>query len=226
MKHWMTAVVLMLAGASAQAAPLVLGNYTLYGLPDTVTRFTGTGMYDGSGYANPLSEPGPVTDDSALTFYATVPYAGYDAVSLGLGFSDGGVLNGPGDDLLFLFTWDQTGNDIALTINGTTRALSLQTLYGCGSPTTQCVLDGMQWMGNTYDNNQLLVGLADLSDFGLGPGATLPGDLELSLTQGGSNSIVFNLAGTLHEMTPVPVPAAFWLMASGLGVLGAWRRRR
>ncbi len=40
--------------------------------------------------------------------------------------------------------------------------------------------------------------------------------------QTGNNSLIY---ATLNSAPPVPVPAAVWLMASGLGVLGAMRRK-
>jgi len=226
---WLSAI-LAIATTGAQAA-VTLGSHTFddNAFVDTVTSFTGSAMYDGSVYANPQSAPDPVTDIDATTFYATAPYLGYNDVTLGLGFSDNSAYNGSGADLAFLFTWDQTGNTLDLTINGTTASLAPQTLFGCGSPSTQCVLDGMIWNGNTLNNQYLGIALVDLSDFGVAAGAALAGDMQLHLVEGGSKPVVLNLAGAFYTSAPttvVPVPAAVWLFGSGLlGLAGLARRR-
>jgi len=123
----------------------------------------------------------------------------------------------------------QTGNTLDLTINGTTASLAPQTLFGCGSPSTQCVLDGMIWNGNTLNNQYLGIALVDLSDFGVAAGAALAGDMQLHLVEGGSKPVVLNLAGAFYTSAPttvVPVPAAVWLFGSGLlGLAGLARRR-
>ena len=65
--------------------------------------------------------------------------------------------------------------------------------------------------------------------------AQSPGETEISLVQvlpllsktdnGFGAPIMVNYSGATVSIATVPVPAAFWLMASGLGLLAGWRRR-
>ena len=228
MKKFVLGAALMAAASSGQAA-ISVGSYVFENnaFVDVVTSFSGTGMYDGTSYANPLDAQLPVTDINVSTFYATAPSPGYDNVTLGLGFDDNGAYNGSEADAAFVFLWDQTGNGINVTINGVSQSVSPETLYGCGSPSTQCVADGVAWNGNTLNNQYLGIALVDFSDFGLAFGDALPGDIELQMIQNSSTvPVAFSLGGVFYT-TPVPVPAAVWLFGSGLlGLVGVARRRR
>jgi len=62
---------------------------------------------------------------------------------------------------------------------------------------------------------------------GLGEGSiigTSRFDFQISYAGGDGNDVVLSVLRS--SVSPVPVPAAFWLMASGLGSLGLWLRRR
>ena len=222
----------LLAGAmsSAQAA-VVVGTYSFESseLVDQVLSFSGTGMYNGTNYINPAVSTADITDTDSvyapITYVATAPYAGYDDVSLGLGFGQTNVVNGAGADIALFFLFDQSNNQVDVTLNGVTNSLTFASVYN-GSGTQQ-VADGVTWNGTTLDNVLVTVAEVDLSSFGIADGALFNGGFTVGMNQTGAASevVALSMVGALNT-TVVPVPAAVWLFGSGLlGLVGIARRR-
>jgi len=215
------------AGAS-HAAPVTVGTFTLNALVDEVTSFTGTAVYNGTGYINPVATPGDITDNAANTFVSTGNYDGYRDATLGLGFStaQGNVVNGSGTDLALFFLSDQGGNSADITINGITQALTFANVYDAGS--VQQVVNGAVSNGVTYNNVLLQVAEVDLGDFGIAAGGALGGNgFSVGLHQTAGNTVDVSLALVgAPNVAVVPVPAAVWLFGSGLvGLAGIARKR-
>lgn len=217
-----------LVGVS-QATAVTIGTFNLTALVDQVTSFTGTAVYNGVSYIDPVSSPGDITDNKAYTFVSTADFDGYRNSTLGLGFSasQGDVVNGAGTDLALFFLSDQTGNSADVIINGITQSLIFSNVYDSGG--IQQVVDGVVSNGTTFNNVLLQVAEVNLDDFGIGAGGMLgSGGFDVALHQGTGNSVAVSLALVgATNVTVVPVPAAVWLFGSGLvGLAGIARRKR
>ena len=217
-----------LAGVS-QAASVTIGTFTLDALVDQVTSFTGTNVYNGEGYVNPVSNPSDITDNAAYTFVSTADFDGYRDATLGLGFSSGqgNVVNGVGTDLALFFLSDQSGNSVDVIINGITQSQSFANVYDASN--VRQVVNGVVSNGETYNNVQLQVAEVDLDDFGIDAGGVLGGNaLDVALNQSTGNSVAVSLALVgATNFSVVPVPAAVWLFGSGLiGLVGVARRKK
>jgi len=215
-------------------AAVVVGTYNFANeqLVDQVSSFSGTGMYNGTSYIDPSVTTADITDIdpvyAPITYIATAPFAGYDNVSIDLGFSQISVVNGAGADLALFFLWDQSSNLIDITLNGQTKALSFSTFNDSNG--VQQVADGVIWNGSVNNNVLALVAEVDIGNFGVSNGMSLNSPLSISMTQTSASStpVALSMVGALNSTTTVvPVPAAVWLFGSGLlGLAGVARRKR
>lgn len=216
---------------SSAYASVVVGTYSFESeqLVDQVLSFTGTGLYTGSGYVNPLTDSTNITDTdpvtSPITFLATAPYAGYQNETMGLGFSQTSIFNGDGADIALFFLFNQSTNAVDVTLNNITNRLSFADVYS--SSGVQQVADGVEWNGATLNNVLVQVAEIDLSDFGFANRALLNEALLVNMNQtgAGNEAVALSLVGGLNTAL-VPVPAAVWLFGSGLlGLVGVARTR-
>lgn len=239
---------------SAPAAAFSVGSYQFADSDVASSLVSGSGMaYNGADYywdSGPgwqintgsgwtsSTVPSELTDTGetgATTFLAATPDGGQ--FDLTLGFD--ALANGDGNDLAFFFLFDQSQNTADVTINGTTRGLSLSDVYD--SEGDQQVANNVTWNGDVLDNVRLMVGEADLGDFGIGAGAAWYGEVSLLLNPSNQPSdpnvptdptqppvpMALSMAAALNtEVAVVPVPAALSLMLGGLSLLGLAARRR
>ena len=128
------------------------------------------------------------------------------SATLTLTFAEGGLINGPGDDLVLF----EIGTPEAF------ESLFIGTTEFTGSllPTWQNTsIAGLPPSGESQNLNALTI---DLGALGLSSASSI----TLGLSAGGAD---FALAGSLSA---VPVPAAVWLFGSGLlGLFGIAKRR-
>lgn len=241
------ALALVTGLASTQAAAFLLGTYELDNSDLVSDLLSGNGIADngtdffsasgsqwsvwdsGAGQLVPAAAPTELTDsnlEGVPTFLAAVPGSG--PLGLELGFNNTTLVNGDGADLAFFFLWDQTANTASVSLNGFTRILSLSDLKD--DEGDQQVANGVIWGGETFDNVRLMVGEADLTDFGLAAGAAWNASVGIELVAGAdNNSMALSMAAALNttqEISAVPVPAALPLMLAGLSLLGLAARRR
>ena len=220
----------------AQAA-VVIGTYTFQDsqLVDQVTSFTpGKQAYDGVSLINPLTTPQNITDkdpvSAGATHISTLPAssaANANGFTIGLGFGADQVVNGTGNDLALFFLFDQSGNDIKVTINGVQQTLSTFSNVVDGDGDQQFA-QNVDWNGGKLNNVLLTSAEVDLSAFGLTAGATI-NSLSVMMTQSEVapfEVVSMSLVGALHATTVVPVPAAAWLFGSGLIGLAGFARRK
>lgn len=167
------------------------------------------------------TSPAALTDADATSYASTYPSAGYDNVTIDLGFGQA-ITNGTGADIALFFLSEQSTNAVNVTIGGNSNPNPLS-------------------FGNVYDgagNLQVAVGLTstpvyfsvielDLGDYGFALGDTMSGLLSVNLVQNDpAIAVSLSMVGSLNS-TVVPVPAAVWLFGSGLlGLVGVVRRRK
>lgn len=171
--------------------------------------------------------PGDSTDTSVSSFLAATSTTG--STQLDYGFSQSTALNGNGSDLAFFFLWDQSNNDASVSINGINQNLSFTNVYD--SFGTQQVANEVNWNGSLLSNVQLMAGVIDLNDFGYALGDTLDSTISISMTSNGENnpmalSLIAALNSIPGSITPVPIPATFLLLLTGLGSFGLFIRRK
>ncbi len=210
------------------ADELVSGSGEAYnGTTDYVATVDGWYQY---GTENLLSAPNDATDQMVNTYIGTEDY--YNGpLSLELGFSSALPVNNQGSDLVFFFLWDQTDNLATVTINGVDQKLDGLFTNVVNSAGDQQVATDVAWAGGTEGQVQLMSAEIDLSSFGFVDGAQLTDPFMITMQSTNANPMALAMVAALNttdvsDITPVPVPAAVWLFASGLGVLAAMRRRK
>lgn len=123
------------------------------------------------------------------------------------------VYNGLGNDLALFFAGNN--DTFSIMINGTTKSYNPQS-----TPTPWTVSD--QW--GSYN---LTVALVELDDFGLTGSQAALGDFRVYL--GDQTRPALSLVGGFHTQpyfSQVPLPLPALLFASGLGLIGAFGRKR
>jgi len=194
------------------------GTYALdeRALASDVLGFVGTGAYNGTGYIYPPNKPKDIVDNSALTFIATAPYAGYDNISVDLGFDGVQVVNGVGADVVLFFLYQQNSNTITATVNGITKTLTVSNVYD--SAGTQQVANGVVWNGVVQNNVLIQSAKIDLTAFGIQPNRPLSGTLRVGMSQAGSTvPVVFSMAGALNIAPAIDAHSITAVVADGTG---------
>ncbi len=164
-----------------------------------------------------------LSDDSQATYVFGSSNGGTVNAQLDLSFAET-VYNQAGNDLAFYFVGD------GVTVNKTN---SMQICFGtnCDLGTTTYDATIVDGLGITIADTSVewSVALFDLSDFGFAEEAAL-GDFTIDLIAGGYNRLAdirsLNTVLTAPEPSPVPVPAAVWLFASGLLAMAGVARRK
>lgn len=176
-------------------------------LDDESLTSTSTGG-DGGAYSNGTSNViGTTAFDTALkTKFIAAWFGGNAPTGVTFGFFGGnGVGLSTGGDAVSLY--DSLGT--------TQVAVRFGTPGGFVSTSTA---NGV----STFDNTAGLTGTAPIA------GGTNQGVLLSTASAVGVNGVFTSADGEIGSpgVTPVPVPASAWLMLSGIGALGALRRRR
>ena len=216
--------------SSGVQATVVVGTYSFEEteLLDRVLSFSGSGMYDGSNYVNPVSSPGNVTDtgpiSAPITYLQTANFDGYRNVAMDVGFSQSRVINGSGADIALFFLSDQSDNEVNVSIKGQLKPLSFFDVFDAND--VQQVANGVLSDSQLYNNVRLMVGEVELDDYGFSAGQMLTDPLSVQMIQQDSEiSVSMSMVGAVNAAV-IPVPAAVWLFGSGLMGLIALARRR
>jgi hypothetical protein len=194
MKKLFFALLLVVSLAGPASASMTVGGYTFDNNAFVDSLISSSGSFSTSGGS--LSSV--LTDTDAGTFaFSWTPGA-----SVNLGFTDNVLVNGTGSDLVLF----ETGvpDTFKVTLNGiTNNYLTTYTGYSAGG-----------WNLNAVAVN--------LDDFGIASGATLSSVLLGLDYDGGGTVPSLSLVGALNSSSSaVPIPAAVWLLGSGLvGLVG------
>lgn len=170
--------------------------------------------------------PDDVSDTSVSSYLAATNSTG--AVQLDLGFSQSTVLNSNGSDIAFFFLWDQSMNAATVSINGFSQDLSFSNVFNALG--TQQVANDVIWDNSSFSNVQLMAGVIDLNDFGFSLGDSLNSSITIDMQSNNDSNpmalaLVAGLNSTTDPITSVPIPAALYLLLSGLVTIGLFRRR-
>ena len=143
-----------------------------------------------------------------------------------LGFGNTSLSNQNGNDLALFFL--TANNTVSLDINGTNNSYTSSQLFV--NPADPFVDIGEKYLvtevllpSGSLGIFDLSVIFVDLEDFGIGLNQELD---SISVNIGNSASFMTIAAGLNGPVTPVPVPAAFFLFLSGLTGLGLISRRK
>lgn len=210
MKHLTIFLTLFcLNSISASAASIAGFNFADNALADQFLGSSGDFLnYNSATSADVITQEqlaSDVTDTSAATYVLSLNSTAY----IDLGFSSN-VINGNGDDLAFFFAGVSTFS-LDLFENG------------LGALTYTSVDTGFDII-DSFGTYALTVALIDLDLYNMDANASLE---NFRINLGDSSRPAFSLAGAFNTaVTPVPVPAAAWLLISGLGMLGLFGRRK
>jgi len=194
MKKLLFALLLVLSLSGPASASITVGGYTFDNNAFVDTLISSTGSFTTSG--------GSLSDVLTDTDAGTYAFSWTSGASVNLGFTDNFLVNGTGMDLVLF----ETGvpDTFKVTLNGiTNNYLTNYTGYSAGG----------------WDLNAVAI---NLDDFGIASSATLSSVL-LGLDYVGSGTVPsLSLVGALNSSnSAVPIPAAVWLLGSGLvGLIG------
>ena len=216
MKHFaalLTFTCLNLFSASSSAISVGGFNFADDALADQFLGSSGDFLnYTSATAADVISQEqlaADVTDIDGNTSAATYVLSLDSGAYIDLGFS-ADVINGEGNDLAFFFAGEAT--------------FSLDLLNDEAGASTFTSADTGSDVVDAFGTYALTVALIDLDAYGLGSNASL-GDFRINL--GDPSRPAFSLAGALNtSITPVPLPAAVWLLLSGMGMFGLIGRRK
>ena len=193
------AVALSTLSATAASASVTVGGFTFDNNAFVDTLLSSSGSFTVSG--------GTLSSVLTDTNVATYAFPSSEGASLTLGFTDNVAVNGAGNDIvLFELGTPDTWN---VLINGVTHSYT--------SSAT----------GESAGGFSLNAAALDLSDFGIGAGASIT-SLRLSFVTSNSGTVAStSLVGALNSgPVGVPEPATWATMLFGFGGLGAALRRR
>jgi len=194
MKKLLFALLLVFSISGPASASITVGGYTFDNNAFVDTLISSTGSFTTSG--------GSLSDVLTDTDAGTYAFSWTSGASVNLGFTDNFLVNGTGMDLVLF----ETGvpDTFKVTLNGiTNNYLTNYTGYSAGG----------------WDLNAVAI---NLDDFGIASSATLSSVL-LGLDYVGSGTVPsLSLVGALNSSnSAVPIPAAVWLLGSGLvGLIG------
>lgn len=211
-------------------ATVVVGRYYFEEdeLVERVLSFRGQGMYDGSGYVNPVLSPDNITDtgpiSAPLTYLQTANFEGYSDVSMALDFGRTRVINRRGADIAFFFLSDQTNNEVNLVIGAHLKPLSFVDVFEGGG--VQQVINGELSNWEKYNDIRLMVAEVELDDYGFAADQILTDPLSVEMIQKDAEiPVSLSMVGAVNSAV-IPVPAAIWLFGSGMIGLIVLARRR
>ena len=208
MKKYIVSILLALSAsfsATVSAISLDVSSYQFA---------TAAANADGFGYIGSPSAADAITDMDLSSFIYVPSSSEALSMTATLGF-DLAVADQAGTDLSFFFVGGGTSNSIELSIGGTSRVYdSSVVLY------TDASQDFIYTAITDVGEYALSAIFVDLSDFGV---ASMT-DMDLTLGKGTYLSMV--AADPAPAISPVPVPAAVWLFATGLLAMAGVARRK
>ncbi len=168
---------------------------------------------DAFGQVGSASVTDAITDVDLSSFIYVPSGSEFPSMEISLGF-DSAVADQTGTDLSFFFVGGGTSNAIELSIGGTSIGYNAsEVLY------TDASQDFIYTAVTDVGEFALSAIFVDMSDFGV----TSVTDMSLTLGKGNYLSLV---AANPAPVSPVPVPAAVWLFATGLLAMAGVARRK
>ncbi len=208
MKKYILSTLFVLAGglsASASAVSLDVSDYQFVSSATTADAF---------GQSGSTSVAGAITDVDLSSFIYVPSGSEFPSMEISLGF-DSAVADQTGTDLSFFFIGGGTSNSIDLSIGGTNISYNASEILYTDA-TQNFVYTTTTSSGVEYALSAIFV---DMSDFGVSSVT----DMTVTLDKGNYLSLV---AANPAPVSPVPVPAAVWLFATGLLAMAGVARRK